>query len=86
MMHIAIRIPPETSIQAIVSSINNWNSGSGLEGKPLTHPDYLIASMSQDELKARISVRIQTRPDEQWLILSGNTIAESRPAIRFRSV
>lgn len=88
MLHIAVKIPAGWCLDDMVSSINHWNSTPGVkEDKPITHPDNLFVDMSQDALKARLRVRISAHPDEQWLILSGNTIAETAsPPVRFRSV
>ena len=88
MLHIAIKIPDEGwNYQAMASSITNWGhpSSAVADGTPITHPDNLLADVTLSALKERIKARIHRNPDERWLLLSGNTIAESAaPPVSFR--
>lgn len=83
-LHIAILVPDGWGYESFVSSIRNWNNGSGKEGKPPTHPDKLIAAHTVESLKEQVRYRINKNPDERWLLLFGNTIAEyQEPPVRF---
>jgi len=76
MLHIAIRTTPNFDYAALAIALND-----------VTAPIHFLADTSQDALKEKLRVRIGLHPDEKWLILSGNTIAEmASPPIRFRSV
>lgn len=75
VLHIAVLVKEGDDFAEVAARIN--------DGQNVT----MIADRSQTDLKSRLRQRIQANPDEHWLILSGNTIAEiSCPPVRFRSV
>lgn len=83
MLHIAIRVPEGWSYQDFANSINNLN-GDNSAGFP-TAGHKVVADVTLSALKERIKARIHHNPEERWLMLSGNTIAESAaPPIAFR--
>lgn len=75
MLHIAICVEENQNYNSIV---NNINGG---------HETFqIMAETSADALKERIRARIKANSEERWLIVSGNTIAESSaPPITFRA-
>lgn len=92
MLHLAIRIKDNMNYEALARSINNWNTKDDTncpagvrEGAPITHPNNVMADVTVSALKERIEARINRNPDERWLIVSGNTIAESSaPPVAYR--
>lgn len=92
MLHLAIKIPDGWIIDDMAKSINNWCTKRGTnahpsvkEGMPITHPNNVIADVHPVALKERLKNRLSQFPHERWLILSGNTIAETTPHPVFRS-
>lgn len=80
MLHVAIRIKDGEGYQDIARRINDHHAEIDADSVP-----DMMADTSPNALKERIKVRIRQYPNERWLILSGNTIAEtSSPPVSFR--
>lgn len=83
MLHLAIKVPEGWCYEDLAKSITNFGQGNGTLGRSLV--DQAMADTTASALKERVKARIQRHPDERWLILSGNTIAETtQPPIAFR--
>jgi hypothetical protein len=88
VVHIAICLKdPNWAPIDIINHIRNWNIRPGVkEGKPVTHPDNLLAASSVEEIKERIKSKLAINPEERWVIFSANTMAETVDPYRFRSI
>lgn len=76
MLHIAVRISGNRSLEEIVRELISHNVNAIELG--------LMANTSAAVIKEMVRVRINRNPEERWLICSGNTIGESAsPPIRF---
>jgi len=74
MLHIAIRVEESQNYTSIANNINGHETFQ------------IMAETSADALKERIRARIKANSEERWVILSGNTIAESSvPPVIFRA-
>lgn len=83
MLHLALKVPEGWNYENLANSITNFGQGNGTLGVSLV--DQAMADTTASALKERIRARIHHHPDERWLILSGNTIAESAaPPVAFR--
>lgn len=77
MLHMAIRVNPQMSYDEIATTIRER------EGAEMSR--MIIAAVTQPELKERIKARLSQYPEEKWLCLSGNTIAEiEQPRVSYR--
>lgn len=82
MLHIAIKVRPGENYDTLASTLTCIGNGSY---KPDLLADALIADVTPHALKERLKARVMRNPDERWLMLSGNTIAEtSMPPVSFR--
>lgn len=75
MLHIAIKLRVGDTYQTIVERLNDNSGIKAYES---------IADSTPHALKERLKARIAQYPEERWLILSGNVIAEtSAPPVSF---
>lgn len=73
MLHLAVRVENGQNYQSIANSVN------------IKKFVPTMADITLSALKERIRARINQNPDERWLIVSGNTIAEnSAPPVAYR--
>lgn len=73
MLHLAVRVEEGQNYNSVANNINANERPS------------MISDVSASALKEKVRFRINANPLERWLILSGNTIAESAaPPITFR--
>lgn len=80
MLHLAIRIKTKAidyqNYQVLATYTNN--EGVGAED--------ILAATSDTILRERVAARINKFPEERWLILQGNVVAEtSAPPVNFRT-
>lgn len=84
MLHLAIRIKENMNYEALAEHVRH-SLGPARDDEGLMAATAMLAASSNSELKQRVTDRIRLHPDERWLMLSGNTIAEmSAPPIAFR--
>lgn len=81
MLHVAIKVLEGQNYAEMARMITEHGQGS----TSMSFHDNIMSDVTLSALKERVKARIHRHPDERWLLLSGNTIAESSaPPIAFR--